>query len=246
MTRARSAFTILELLISILIIAILLGLLLPLLITARDQARTTLCAANLKQIGSAWTLYLGEHETFPRPESQPDWRYGGAIFEGPDRHPILADDRPLNPYIGTSDDPAERGALAVLYQCPSDQGIFQTAGTARGRQLSVLFGKTCFEFYGTSYRANPYLMDSTRAGIDDKSRPLALHEIMVPPSRLLLTADAEWYFATRDRTDPQADLDATWHDVRHAGNMLAADGSVRFTRFNASEILLLPRMIRAD
>lgn len=247
--RTQRAFTILELMISILIIAILLGLLLPLLIMARDQARTTLCAANLKQIGSAWLLYVGDHETFPQPVSQPDWRYGGVTFEGPERRPVLAMDRPLNAYIGRTENPADRGALAVLYQCPSDRGIFQTAGMTPNRRQSVLFGMTCFEFFGTSYRANPNLMDSTKAGIDDKGRPLALHEILVSPSRLLLTADAEWYFATRSPGDPQADLDATWHNVRGAGNMLAVDGSVRFMRFSPmgeSGVLLLPRPVRAD
>lgn len=243
------AFTILELLISLLIVAILLGLLLPLLMYGRDQARTTLCAANLKQIGMAWQLYMGDHDTFPQPEQQPDWRYGGAVFEGPERRPALASDRPLNPYIGRDSDPSERGVLALLYQCPSDRGIVQTGGPRGSRKPSVLFGMTCFEFFGTSYRANPNLMDSTKAGIDTLSRPLALHEILVPPSRLLLTADAGWYYATRPSGDPQADLDATWHNVERAGNMLAVDGSVQFMRFGSdfgSAFLLGPRPKRTE
>jgi prepilin-type N-terminal cleavage/methylation domain-containing protein/prepilin-type processing-associated H-X9-DG protein len=57
MRRNRSGFTLIELLVVIAIIAILAAILFPVFAQAREAARKTTCLSNLKQIGTAASMY---------------------------------------------------------------------------------------------------------------------------------------------------------------------------------------------
>jgi prepilin-type N-terminal cleavage/methylation domain-containing protein/prepilin-type processing-associated H-X9-DG protein len=61
---ARQGFTLIELLVVISIIALLIGVLLPSLGSARDNARTIRCLAQLKQFGVAFQAYANNNRGF--------------------------------------------------------------------------------------------------------------------------------------------------------------------------------------
>ena len=62
--RGHSAFTLVELLVVIGITAVLIGVLLPVLGIARESAKRTQCASNLRQIVTAATIYANENGGF--------------------------------------------------------------------------------------------------------------------------------------------------------------------------------------
>lgn len=102
----KTAFTLLELLCVITLIALLASMMMPALGHVREKAHSTACAANLRQIGVAVSLYVSEHDnTFPYIETDPT-------------NPILyPDDIPAQPMLETLQ---PYGVSAKTLECPAD------------------------------------------------------------------------------------------------------------------------------
>jgi prepilin-type N-terminal cleavage/methylation domain-containing protein/prepilin-type processing-associated H-X9-DG protein len=68
MTRSRRSpdlgFTLVEMLVVVGIIAVLMAILLPVLFQARQKARQTQCASNLKQTGAALIMYADDYDGY--------------------------------------------------------------------------------------------------------------------------------------------------------------------------------------
>ena len=111
-TNRRRAFTLIELLIVIAIIAILAAILFPVFAAARENARATTCANNLKQLGLAFTQYAQDYdETYPIDVSGVNGVWIGW-------------DTLVSPYVGLQANYTATGTNAAptsaFYLCPDD------------------------------------------------------------------------------------------------------------------------------
>jgi prepilin-type N-terminal cleavage/methylation domain-containing protein/prepilin-type processing-associated H-X9-DG protein len=73
----RRAFTLVELLVVIAIIGILVGLLLPAVQAARESARRTQCASQMRQLGVASHSFVDVQKVFP--DGEKEWLFTGSV-----------------------------------------------------------------------------------------------------------------------------------------------------------------------
>ncbi len=111
------AFTLIELLCVISIIASLAAILFPSLASAKSVAYKVSCISNLKQIGAATSLYLGDNDDhypfgingFER--AAPHYPVGRPRNEPPESFPLIVDSLLVYAHDGRQ-----------MFRCPSDMG----------------------------------------------------------------------------------------------------------------------------
>jgi len=123
-TRARRAFTLVELLVVIGIIALLVSILLPTLGKARESARRTACSSNIRQLATGVHLYANQYKgyvpwcnTTTGAAGQQGWLYQRDKLSTPP----LADDAKTGIYYSYF-------KTIQIFRCPSDLGPYIVPG----------------------------------------------------------------------------------------------------------------------
>lgn len=140
-----SGFTLIELLVVVGIIALLAAILLPVFLAARERARTTACASNLRQLHLAFSQYASDNNGYVPPYStnhiRQVMRDDGTSYLVPDQSQKLVVS--VTPYVQT----------AGIWFCPDD--LFA------GEEVAVAYnhshGGIAYHVYNNTYTSYFYV-----------------------------------------------------------------------------------------
>ncbi|HAZ62000.1 MAG TPA: hypothetical protein DCZ72_00075 [Armatimonadetes bacterium] len=159
----KKAFTLIELLVVIAIIAILAAILFPVFAKAREKARQSSCASNLKQVGLAMIAYRqdwdewshwGQWSLRPAVSSNPD-RANGAYW--PEPHEPIED----RTYWGAFYEPYAKSRQ--IWRCPS-AGYIDIYGLSEEAAANSTYG------------LNRYVEDKNESVVEAPADKIVAHD----------------------------------------------------------------------
>jgi prepilin-type N-terminal cleavage/methylation domain-containing protein/prepilin-type processing-associated H-X9-DG protein len=144
-SKARCGFTLIELLVVIAIIALLAAILFPVFARARENARKTTCASNVKQIGLAILQYAQDNDEILPPvayedDAGDDYQWPGLIAPylkgaqilkcpGDARSKIISYGLNETAFVDWEDDPSEPSLSLAEFDHPARTVMVGDVGT---------------------------------------------------------------------------------------------------------------------
>ena len=179
-------FTLIELLVVIAIIAILAAILFPVFAQAREKARQSTCLSNMKQLGTAFQMYVQDYdEIFPPAASENFDGWAKRVF----------------PYVGMEGQ--TNWTKAHIFRCPGDDG--EQAWMKTNGHIGRL------SYCVNSFVCNGATWDANGTG---KFGGASLGEISEPADTLLLVELRRPYltlnYSPNDQSLPPTDTYKSW------------------------------------
>ena len=225
---AKHGFTLIEILIVLVIIGLLAGLLFPVFSSARENARTTACASNLKQIGQAMTLYLQDNsQRYPLSTQPPGCTWVDSIY----------------PYIKSTQ----------VFSCPSAQYGEYTPGCVLSEFIEGSSPRAEYGRNGSYDLVAPFISvktekDANGATLTDHKIPdksFAASRYRFPSNTILVLDGSDDYYAFHSRyalVNPGIDPIGSVEDLKEGGvlprhkdgvNLLYVDGHVKWQKLQS-------------
>ena len=133
------AFTLIELLVVIAIVALLAAILFPIFAQSREKARQSACLSNMKQIGTAFTMYTADSDgQYPTCDN--------------DKAKIVG--APPDPETPDADGPEERDWHLVLQPYIKNLEIFRCGSDVSKKPKNIAAPDYSAEEYSSSYTVN--------------------------------------------------------------------------------------------
>ncbi len=198
--RKRAAFTLVELLVVIGIIGVLIGILLPVMSKARESSRRTACAAQLRDVGNLFRMYLNTYKNrLPKantlPSHQPPFNSFPSIYETIDKAFI-------------KQPPGQPQGSSGVWRCQSDRiTTFDVVGVPKDFE-------TYFDREGGSFTYDPFF-DAILAQDFDSMGPI---------NQVLEKAIA--FFRERRKLGPERLV--IFHDFEPFHGKAGTDGAMNF------------------
>ncbi len=196
----KRGFTLIELLVVIAIIAVLAAILFPVFARAKMSAKQSACLSNLKQIGSAVTLYMGDSDDLFPQAVDPSDKFTPEIWSAyPDFQKRIKDmpfmDAVLQPYLKSLE----------VFKCPGDTG---TEVLDNHPYIKFRSGPSMYATYKTSYL---YRTEITFKFFSQSNFKLPANV------NVLFDAAGHWHSAARALrvNEDQADIFDLWRQYRY-------------------------------
>lgn len=218
--RKTKAFTLIELLVVIAIVSILAAILFPVFARARENARRSSCASNLKQLALGALMYAQDN----------DGRLMG--YYGPNGDADWNRLTPLQPYLRNTQ----------IYRCPSAPRYTDSVNQANPSTYYATYGFSADYTGGTGRRAPVMGGTSSAATMKLDALPLPSQTCLLGETRYMYSTSTEYERRGRagsmfkaDSTDANGEAYFLLYDRHFDGSNYAfVDGHVKWIKEEAA------------